>query len=102
MENVVSKMIDKGLFDSATAERVRSLLSEGKWLEDAVLAADGVSEEALVRASSPPPSTSRTWTWRRPRRPRRSWRVPGAAARAAPHPAAGGARRRDAGRRRAR
>src|SRR3954471_23700106 len=42
-------MIDKGLFDSATAERVRSLLAEGKSLEDAVLAADGVSEEALLR-----------------------------------------------------
>src|SRR5260221_11080252 len=42
-------MIDKGLFDSATAERVRSLLSEGKSLEEAVLAADGVSEEALLR-----------------------------------------------------
>ena len=49
MENVVSKMIDKGLFSSATAERVRSLLTEGKSLEDAVLAADGVSEEALLR-----------------------------------------------------
>lgn len=49
MENVVSKMIDKGLLGSATAERVRSLLTEGKSLEDAVLAADGVSEEALLR-----------------------------------------------------
>ena len=49
MENVVSKMIDRGLFDEATADRVRSLLSEGKTLEEAVLAADGVSEEALLR-----------------------------------------------------
>jgi type II secretion system protein E len=49
VENVVSKMIDKGLLGSETAERVRSLLSEGKSLEDAVLSADGVSEEALLR-----------------------------------------------------
>jgi len=49
VENVVSKMIDKGLLGSGTAERVRSLLGEGKSLEDAVLAADGVSEEALLR-----------------------------------------------------
>ncbi len=49
MENVVSKMIDKGLLGSATAERVRALLTEGKSLEDAVLSADGVSEEALLR-----------------------------------------------------
>lgn len=49
MENVVAKMIDKGLLGSETAERVRSLLTEGKSLEDAVLSADGVSEEALLR-----------------------------------------------------
>src|SRR5258706_13577322 len=42
-------MMDRGLFDSATAERVKSLLSEGKSLEESVLAADGVSEEALLR-----------------------------------------------------
>jgi general secretion pathway protein E/type IV pilus assembly protein PilB len=42
-------MIDKGLLGSATAERVRALLTEGKSLEDAVLSADGVSEEALLR-----------------------------------------------------
>jgi len=49
VENVVSKMIDRGLFDSVVAERVRALLSEGKSLEEAVLSADGVSEEALLR-----------------------------------------------------
>src|SRR5258706_6984670 len=42
-------MMDRGLLDSATAERVKSLLSEGKSLEESVLAADGVSEEALLR-----------------------------------------------------
>ena len=49
MENVVSKMIERGLVSPVTAERVRTLLAEGKSLEDAVLAADGVSEEALLR-----------------------------------------------------
>src|SRR5205807_10470905 len=49
VENVVSKMIERGLVSPVTAERVRTLLAEGKSLEDAVLAADGVSEEALLR-----------------------------------------------------
>src|SRR5438874_12393880 len=42
-------MIERGLVTPVTAERVRTLLSEGKSLEEAVLAADGVSEEALLR-----------------------------------------------------
>src|SRR5689334_12393446 len=42
-------MTDGGLLTPATAERVNALLSEGQPLEDAVLAADGVSEEALLR-----------------------------------------------------
>jgi general secretion pathway protein E/type IV pilus assembly protein PilB len=49
VENVVAKMIDRGLFGPDVADRVRSLLAEGKSLEDAVLSADGVSEEALLR-----------------------------------------------------
>ena len=49
MENVVTQMTDGGLLTPATAERVHALLSEGQSLEDAVLAADGVSEEALLR-----------------------------------------------------
>ena len=49
MENVVSKMTDGGLLTPATAERGNALLSEGQSLEHAVLAADGVSEEALLR-----------------------------------------------------
>jgi general secretion pathway protein E len=49
VENVVTKMTDGGLLTPATAERVHALLSEGQSLEDAVLAADGVSEEALLR-----------------------------------------------------
>jgi general secretion pathway protein E/type IV pilus assembly protein PilB len=49
VENVVAKMIDRGLFGPDVAQRVQALLSEGKSLEEAVLAADGVSEEALLR-----------------------------------------------------
>ena len=49
MEQLVTRMTDQGLIDGPAAQRVRSLLSEGKTLEDAVLAADGVSEESLLR-----------------------------------------------------
>jgi type II secretion system protein E len=49
VENVVIQMTDGGLLTPATAERVQALLAEGQTLEDAVLAADGVSEEALLR-----------------------------------------------------
>jgi general secretion pathway protein E/type IV pilus assembly protein PilB len=42
-------MQNKGLLNDASAARVHALLQEGKALEEAVLAADGVSEEALLR-----------------------------------------------------
>src|SRR5688500_1160424 len=42
-------MISERLLDESTAQRVRALLAEGKPLEDAVLSADGVSEERLLR-----------------------------------------------------
>jgi general secretion pathway protein E/type IV pilus assembly protein PilB len=42
-------MVDEGLLNAAGAQRVRELLAQGRSLEDAVLAADGVSEEALLR-----------------------------------------------------
>ncbi len=42
-------MIERGLFPAPVGQRVGELLAEGKTLEDAVLAADGVSEEALLR-----------------------------------------------------
>src|SRR3989440_4186295 len=42
-------MRDKGLLDEAGASRARSLLAEGKPLEDAMLAADGLGEEAVLR-----------------------------------------------------
>src|SRR5262245_30229833 len=49
MENVVSIMQDQGLLKAEVAQRVHALLAEGKPLEEAVLAADGVGEEALLR-----------------------------------------------------
>src|SRR5688572_8737451 len=42
-------MLSEGLLNATSAQRVRELLAAGKPLEDAVLGADGVSEEALLR-----------------------------------------------------
>ena len=49
MDNVITSMKDRGLLDDAGAVRARALLAEGKPLEDAVLAADGLGEEAVLR-----------------------------------------------------
>jgi hypothetical protein len=49
MESVIASMRDKGLLDEAGAKRAQSLLAEGKPLEDAVLGADGLGEEAVLR-----------------------------------------------------
>jgi general secretion pathway protein E/type IV pilus assembly protein PilB len=42
-------MVEQGLLNPAGAQRVREMLAQGRPLEEAVLAADGVSEEALLR-----------------------------------------------------
>src|SRR6476661_9088119 len=42
-------MQDKGLLDAAAASRARSMMAEGKPLEEAVVAADGLGEEAVLR-----------------------------------------------------
>ena len=49
MESVIASMRDRGLLDEAAALRAQSLLAEGKPLEDAVLGADGLGEEAVLR-----------------------------------------------------
>ena len=49
MEQLLSAMLERGLLDQPAAARVRTLLSEGKPLEEAVVSADGVSEESLLR-----------------------------------------------------
>src|SRR5688500_17996538 len=42
-------MRDRGLLDEPSAQRAQSLLAEGKTLEEAVIAADGLSEDAVLR-----------------------------------------------------
>ncbi|HOW69967.1 MAG TPA: ATPase, T2SS/T4P/T4SS family [Phycisphaerae bacterium] len=48
MSKLVASMQEKGLLNPATAGRVQALVAEGTPIEEAVLAADGVSEEALL------------------------------------------------------
>ena len=50
MNHLIEDIRDRGLLDAPGAERAGILLAEGKSLEDAILGADGVSEEALLRA----------------------------------------------------
>ena len=50
MNDVLEQIRDRGLLDAVGVDRAAALLAQGKSLEDAVLGADGVSEEALLRA----------------------------------------------------
>jgi general secretion pathway protein E/type IV pilus assembly protein PilB len=49
MADFVSMLVRDGLVDDQSAQRVRQLMLEGKSPEDAILSADGVGEESLVR-----------------------------------------------------
>ena len=49
MADLVALLVRDGLLNEQSAPRVRELLSEGKSPEDAILQADGVSEESLLR-----------------------------------------------------
>jgi len=49
MEAVLSRLISEGLLDDAGAQRVRTLMAEGKPLDEAILAADGVGEDKMLR-----------------------------------------------------
>ena len=49
MADVIASMRERGLLDETAVSRARSLLLEGKPLEDAVLGADGLGEEAVLR-----------------------------------------------------
>ncbi|MGC4034224.1 MAG: hypothetical protein QM754_21300 [Tepidisphaeraceae bacterium] len=49
MTHFIEQIRSRGLLDTEGAFRAEAFINEGKPLEDAVLAADGVSEEALLR-----------------------------------------------------
>src|SRR5256885_1563083 len=49
MESVIAAMQEKKLLDDTSAVRARSLIAEGKPLEQALVSADGLSEEAVLR-----------------------------------------------------
>ncbi len=49
MESVIASMQEKKLLDETSASRARSLIAEGKPLEQALVSADGLSEEAVLR-----------------------------------------------------
>ena len=49
MESVIAAMQEKKLLDETSATRARSLVAEGKPLEQALVSADGLSEEAVLR-----------------------------------------------------
>ena len=49
MDKLISDMVDRGLLDRSAAQRVQALRAEGKPFEEAILGADGVSEEAMLR-----------------------------------------------------
>ena len=49
MHHLIDQLRSGGLLTDESAGRVRALLGEGKRLEDAILAADGVTEEAMLR-----------------------------------------------------
>src|SRR6186997_1583757 len=49
MDYLIANMRDRGLLDETSAARAQSLLGEGKSLEEAVIAADGLGEDAVLR-----------------------------------------------------
>ncbi len=49
MESVIAAMQEKGLLDETSATRARTLVAEGKPLEQAIVSADGLTEEAVLR-----------------------------------------------------
>jgi type II secretion system protein E len=49
MEAVLTRLVSEGLLDETGAQRVRTSLSEGKPLDEAILAADGVGEDKMLR-----------------------------------------------------
>jgi hypothetical protein len=49
VQDVIAGMRERGMLDEPAVSRARALVAEGKSLEDAVIAADGLGEEAVLR-----------------------------------------------------
>src|SRR3982750_2259976 len=49
MDSVIAQMLTKGLLDETGAGRARALVAEGRTLEQSLVAADGLSEEKVLR-----------------------------------------------------
>src|SRR3954469_14121280 len=49
MDLILSTLLDKGLLDANAIERARTRAAEGSPIEEAILSADGLSEDALLR-----------------------------------------------------
>jgi type II secretion system protein E len=49
MDSLLSNLAERGLLSPEAADRARTALSQGSGLEEAVLSADGLGEEALLR-----------------------------------------------------
>jgi general secretion pathway protein E/type IV pilus assembly protein PilB len=49
VDYLIASMRDRGLLDETSAQRAQALVAEGKSLEEAVIAADGLGEDAVLR-----------------------------------------------------
>src|SRR3954447_4991988 len=52
MDTVIAAMQEKGMLDDTSAGRARSLITEGKSLEEALVSADGLTKKAVLRYSA--------------------------------------------------
>ena len=50
MQDLIAQLVVEGVLDASAAQRARAAIAEGKPLDEAVLAADGIPEEKLLRS----------------------------------------------------
>ena len=50
MQDLIAQLVVEGVLDDSAAQRARAGIAEGKPLDEAVLAADGIPEEKLLRS----------------------------------------------------
>jgi type II secretory ATPase GspE/PulE/Tfp pilus assembly ATPase PilB-like protein len=49
VQDLIQRLVAEGLLNETTAERTRAFMAEGKPLDQAIMSADGVTEEKLLR-----------------------------------------------------